>query len=109
MSYNAELDLKYAESKLTYYVYLLGLSPDDLDALTIDTLIEKARLFSLITHDSVQHRSYVKDRYADENDQYLYKDEPAVAFLRSQRISLVANIRRFWYLRQLALGAISRG
>jgi|LauGreDrversion4_2_1035121.scaffolds.fasta_scaffold47203_3 hypothetical protein len=109
MSYNAELDLKYVESKLTYYIYMIGLNPDNLDTMTIDTLIEKARLFSLITSDTVQHRSYIKDRYADSNDQYLYKDEPAVAFLRNQRISIVANIRRFWYLRQLALGAMSRG
>jgi len=109
MSYNAEIDLQYIEAKLAYYIYMVGLNPDDLNSLTIDEIIEKARLLALITNANVPHRSYVKDRYADENDQYLYRDEPAVAFLRNQRISLVVNIRRFWYLRQLALGAISRG
>jgi hypothetical protein len=109
MSYNVELDLKYVESKLTYFIYMIGLNPDNLDSLTIDVLIEKARLFSLISNDSVPYDSNIQGKVEAVNSLSRYKDEPAIAHLRNQRISVVANIRRFWYLRQLALGAINRG
>ena len=42
-----------------------------------------------------------------ENNGVLKRDKVS-EYLKNQRISLIGNIRRLWFMRQLALGAISR-
>jgi hypothetical protein len=106
MSYNAEQDLAYINKTLAYFLYLVGLDAEDIDSLTIDEIITKARLFSLITNEIAPHQINIKDDSDVEKISEQYRDQPAVAILRNQRISIVSNIRRFWYLRQLALGAM---
>lgn len=108
MSYNAEQDLSYINQVLAYYFYLIGLDPDDIDTLTIDNIIAKARLFSLITNEIAPNQINIKDNKDPEKIAELYRDEPSVAILRNQRIMIVSNIRRFWWMRQLALGALNR-
>jgi hypothetical protein len=106
MSYNAEQDLNYIESVLAFQLNIIGLTAEDMDTLSIDEIITKAREFNLITHDVKAHRVYVRDRDDSVGDQDLYKDEPAIAILRNQRTLTISTIRRFWWMRQLALGAI---
>jgi len=106
MSYNAEQDLNYIESVLAFYLNIIGLTAEDMDILSIDEIITKAREFNLITHEVKAHRVYIRDRDDSVGDQDLYKDEPAIAILRSQRTLTISTIRRFWWMRQLALGAI---
>lgn len=106
MSYNAELDLKYIESVLSFQLNIIGLNPDNMDTLTIDEIITKAREFNLITNDIKAPSVYVRDRDNSAADKDLYIDEPAIAILRNQRILLISTIRRFWWMRQLALGAM---
>lgn len=103
MSYNAEQDLKYIETNLAFFMYAVGLNPDNINSITIDEFINCAR-------DKVKVSS-TRDNALGLSSESLkiYNDEPVVCYLRSQRISLIANIRRFWYLRQLAIGAINRG
>lgn len=106
MSYNAEQDLKYIESVLAFQLNIIGLAADDMNVLSIDEIITKAREFNLITPELKPNALYVKDRSDNENTQDVYKDDPATAILRSQRILTISTIRRFWWMRQLALGAI---
>ena len=48
MSYNAQQDLEYIESVLAYQLNIIGLTAEDMDALSIDEIISKARTFNLI-------------------------------------------------------------
>jgi hypothetical protein len=99
MSYNAQQDLEYIESVLAFQLNIIGLTAEDMDILSIDEIISKARTFNLISQEivSVQIPSLKQEA--------AYKDEPAIAILRSQRITIVSTIRRFWWMRQIALGA----
>lgn len=106
MGYNAEQDLAYINKTLAYYLYIIGLNPDNLDILSIDDIITKARSFSLITNEIIPAQPYIKDNLNPDKTLEQYRDEPAVAILRSQRINIVSVIRRFWWMRQLALGAM---
>jgi hypothetical protein len=38
-----------------------------------------------------------------------YTGAPEDAYLKHQRLFLILNIRRFWYWRQLAIGALNHG
>jgi hypothetical protein len=99
MSYNAEQDLEYLESVLAYQLNIIGLTAEDMDILSIDEIISQARTFNLIN----QEISTVQT--VGSQQEGAYGDEPAVAILRSQRITIVSTIRRFWWMRQIALGA----
>ena len=99
MSYNAEQDLEYLESVLAYQLNIIGLTAEDMDILSIDEIISQARTFNLIS----QEISTVQT--VGSRQEGAYGDEPAVAILRSQRITTVSTIRRFWWMRQIALGA----
>ena len=100
MSYNAQQDLEYIESVLAFQLNIIGLTAEDMDTSSIDEIITKARTFNLITQE------ITPVQIADSLEQGTYRDEPAVAILRSQRNITVSTIRRFWWMRQLALGAV---
>ena len=99
MSYNAQQDLEYIESVLAYQLNIIGLTAEDMDALSIDEIISQARTFNLIS----QEIGPVQTSSSQQEE--VYKDEPTIAILRSQRTITVSTIRRFWWMRQLALGA----
>lgn len=92
--YDAEKDLNYVNRQLAYYLSIVGLDYQNIDFYTIDIIINRARKLTQAPIDEVESN---KLNYHD-NDLYL--------FLKNQRISLIGNIRRIWYMRQLALGAI---
>ena len=100
MSYNAQQDLEYIESVLAFQLNIIGLTAEDMDTSSIDEIITKARTFNLITQE------ITPVQIANSPEQGTYRDEPAVAMLRSQRNITVSTIRRFWWMRQLALGAV---
>ena len=106
MGYNAEQDLSYINETLAYYFYIIGLDPSNMDSISIDDIITKARSFSLITNEIAPPQINVKDNKDIEKVTESYRDEPAVAILRNQRITIVSVIRRLWWMRQLALGAM---
>jgi hypothetical protein len=99
MTYNAEQDLEYIESVLALQLYIIGLTAEDMDILSIDEIISQARTFNLIN----QEISPIETPSSQQEQ--TYRDEPVVAILRSQRTLIVSTIRRFWWMRQIALGA----
>jgi hypothetical protein len=101
MSYNAEQDLEYIESVLALQLNIIGLEAEDMDILSIDEIITKARTFNLVNQDIEPSAILLNNAEAE-----FYKDEPAIAILRSQRNITISTIRRFWWMRQLALGAV---
>lgn len=92
--YNAQKDLDYINDQLDYYLYIVGLNPNDINFITIDQIIGKAREMTQAPIDEVESGKY----NCANNQLYL--------FLKNQRIALIANIRRLWYMRQLAIGAL---
>jgi|Laugresu1bdmlbsd_1035121.scaffolds.fasta_scaffold03955_3 hypothetical protein len=108
MSYDVEQDLSYVEENIAVLMYIVGLDPDDITSVSIDDFISSAR-------DIVRTTSIKGEPPAGvgiglgKNASKVYMEQPALQYLRAQRISLIANIRRFWYLRQLAIGAANRG
>ena len=99
MSYNAQQDLEYIESVLAFQLNIIGLTAEDMDILSIDQIISQARTFNLINQEINSIET------PNSGPEGIYADEPAIAILRSQRTISVSTIRRFWWLRQLALGA----
>jgi hypothetical protein len=99
MTYNAEQDLEYIESVLALQLYIIGLTAEDMDILSIDEIISQARTFNLINQEITPIET------PSSQQEQTYRDEPVVAILRSQRIAIVSTIRRFWWMRQIALGA----
>jgi len=99
MSYNAQQDLEYIESVLAFQLNIIGLTAEDMDILSIDQIISQARTFNLINQEIEPVET------PNLGPEGIYADEPAIAILRSQRTISVSTIRRFWWLRQLALGA----
>jgi len=94
--YNAQKDLEYINEQLAFYVCCIGLNIDEYDSYSIDQLIDSARIITQVPIKEVESG----DLDGRKNQVFL--------FLKNQRISLIGNIRRIWYMRQLALGAISR-
>lgn len=94
-TYNAEKDLKYINEQLFLYLYIIGLSPKNIDEYSIDQIINSARNISIAPINEVESGSID------------LSNDPLYLFLKNQRISLIGNIRRIWYMRQLAIGAIS--
>jgi hypothetical protein len=105
MKYNAEQDLKYIEQNLCYFLNIVGLGASELDAVTIDDFVDAARALMPFRNGEVTITtvgpSLIKNTPIITDPVYIY--------LRVKNIPLVASIRRFWYLRQLAIGAINRG
>jgi hypothetical protein len=99
MTYNAEQDLEYIESVLALQLYIIGLTAEDMDILSIDEIISQARTFNLINQEITPIGTL------NSQQEQTYRDEPVVAILRSQRTLIVSTIRRFWWMRQIALGA----
>jgi len=99
MSYNAQQDLEYIESVLAFQLNIIGLTAEDMDILSIDQIISQARTFNLINQEIEPVET------PNSGPEKIYADEPAIAILRSQRITIVSTIRRFWWMRQIALGA----
>lgn len=99
MSYNAQQDLEYIESVLAFQLNIIGLTAEDMDILSIDEIISQARTFNLINQEIIPIET------SSLQQEGTYRDEPVIATLRSQRTLIVSTIRRFWWLRQLALGA----
>ena len=99
MTYNAEQDLEYIESVLALQLNIIGLTAEDMDILSIDEIISQARTFNLISQEIGPIQT------SSSQQEELYMDEPTIAILRSQRITIISTIRRFWWMRQIALGA----
>lgn len=94
--YNAQKDLEYINEQLAFYVCFIGLDIDKYDSYSIDELIDSARGITDIPIKEIESN----ELDGQKNEVFL--------FLKNQRISLIGNIRRLWYMRQLALGAINR-
>lgn len=105
MTYNAQEDLNYIEKNIYKLAYSVGLNITSLDSLTIDDLMSALKNIVKIA----PIRSDKSKSDVPEAGIYLYIESPEYLYLRAQKIALVRNIRRFWYLRQLAIGAINRG
>ena len=103
MTYNAEADLEYIEKNIFYFAYSVGLTPTSLDDLTIDDLIAAIKNVVKVSSTKLENSNVV------DAGVLLYRESPEYLYLRAQKISLIRNIRRFWYLRQLTIGAINRG
>lgn len=102
MAFNAQENLKYIEKQLAYFMYLIGLNPQSLDAITIDELLAAARDLSKVDKET-------SSAFTINDDQmHLYAGTPEDVYLKNQRIFLILSIRRLWYWRQLAIGALSR-
>jgi hypothetical protein len=105
MKYNAEKDINYIEKNLCYFLNIVGLGSSELDTVTIDDLVDAARSLMPFLPGEVANvtagSSLIRDTPIVEDPVYIY--------LRAKNLPLVASIRRFWYLRQLAIGAINRG
>ena len=93
-TYDAKKDLEYINEQLFLYLYIVGLNPRNIDDYSIDEIINSARKVSIAPISEVESGS--KD----------FSNDPLYLFLKNQRISLIGNIRRIWYMRQLAIGAI---
>jgi hypothetical protein len=109
MSYDAQKDLDYIEYNISYFMNIIGMNPENLNSTTIDELVESARTMAIVTS---ARPSEVNTFTSGDNSQdavLSYHSEPDYLYLRSQRIHLLSSIRRFWYLRQVALGALNRG
>lgn len=102
MAFNAQENLKYIEKQLAYFMYLIGLNPESLDTVTIDELLAATRNFSKVDR---QNSSAVA---LNESQSNVFAGTPEDVYLKNQRIFLILNIRRLWYWRQLAIGALSR-
>lgn len=94
--YDAQKDLDYINEQLAFYVCFIGLNIDKYESYSIDQLIDSARGITEIP---------IKEIESGEIDG---QKNQVFLFLKNQRISLIGNIRRLWYMRQLALGAINR-
>jgi len=103
MTYNAEEDLEYLEKNIFYFAYSVGLTPASLDTVTIDDLMAAVKNVVKVSSTKLDD-SNVVDAGVE-----LYRESPEYLYLRAQKVALIRNIRRFWYLRQLAIGAINRG
>lgn len=104
MAYDAEKDLAYIDEQLAYFLYIVGLTPEQFNEVTIDSFLDKARETAVVPAERDIHRFPFGSLGLE-----MYREEPEFSYILSQRINLVSNIRRLWYLRQLALGALNRG
>lgn len=95
MRYSPIKDLEYIEEQLSMFIFIVGLDGENIDQYSIDEIISKAREITDVPI------SEVESGQLDLNDNEIY------LFLKNQRISLIGNIRRLWYMRQLALGALN--
>ena len=93
-AYEAKKDLEYINEQLFLYLYIVGLNPKNVEDYSIDEIINSARNISIAPINEVESGSMD------------LSNDPLYLFLKNQRISLIANIRRIWYMRQLAIGAI---
>jgi hypothetical protein len=93
-TYDAKKDLEYINEQLFLYLYIVGLNPKNVEDYSIDEIINSARNISIAPINEVESGSMD------------LSNDPLYLFLKNQRISLIANIRRIWYMRQLAIGAI---
>lgn len=104
MAYDAAKDLEYIDQQLAYFLYIVGLTPEQFDGLTIDAFLEKARETAIVPGEGEINVLPFGSLGIE-----MYKEDPEFSYILGQRINLISNIRRFWYLRQLALGASNRG
>ena len=94
MKYDAQKDIEYIEDQIQMFLYIVGLGETKINECSIDEIINKAREITDVPI------SEVESGQLDLNNDEIY------LFLKNQRISLIGNIRRLWYMRQLALGAL---
>ena len=94
MKYDAQKDLDYINHQISSYLFIVGLDGNFIDNYSIDEMINAARKITDVP---------ISDVESGKLD--IGNDEVYLFFL-SQRISIIGNIRRLWYMRQLALGAI---
>jgi hypothetical protein len=116
MSYDAQKDLDYIEYNILYFMNIIGMGSQSIDSVTIDELVEAARSVAMVVQSSgrVENPSTQESdstsptAFEGVNSNLVYEAEPDHLYLRSQRIHLLSSMRRFWYLRQVALGALNR-
>jgi hypothetical protein len=107
MAHDAQGNLSYIEKQLAYFMLLVGLNPESLDSITIDEILTAARNLSKIATD--RNNESLPTISISEEQGDIIAGAPEDVLLKNQRIFLILNIRRFWYWRQLAIGALSRG
>ena len=91
--YDVDKDLEYLNTQLALYICIIGLDIDRAETYSIDDLIEQARIITDIPIVEI------------DSGKLEGLQEPMFLFLKNQRIALIANIRRLWYMRSIALGA----
>lgn len=94
-TYDALKDLDFINEQLFFYLYLVGLNPDKAESYSIDEIINCTRSMVVAPIEKV------------ESGEYNCSEDPLYWFLKNQRISLVGNIRRIWYMKQLAAAAVN--
>ncbi len=94
-TYDPVKDLEYINEQLFFYLYLVGLDPHKVESYSIDEIINHTRSMVVAPIEKV------------ESGEYNCSKEPLYWFLKNQRISLIGNIRRIWYMRQLATAAVN--
>jgi len=107
MAFDAQKNIEYVEKQLAYFMMILGLDPNSLDTVTIDELLDAARDFSKVNRGQISNIYNVVENIGN-TPKDIYAGSPEYVFLKNQRIFLILSIRRFWYWRQLALGALNR-
>jgi hypothetical protein len=90
--YDAAKDLQRSEEKIAEIAFIAGIDSSDLDTLTIDDLVEALR-------NSFPYTSPTSFSY----------DVCATDYIRQENFHLVIQARKYWWYRQLAIGAQSRG
>jgi hypothetical protein len=103
MPFDAQKNISYIEKQLAYFMFMIGLDPELLDTITIDELLSAARDLSKVDKESSS--AFV----VGQTQMQYYTGAPEDAYLKHQRLFLILNIRRFWYWRQLAIGALNHG
>jgi hypothetical protein len=109
MSYDAQKDLDYIEYNILYFMNIIGMNPENLSSITIDELVEAARAMAIVVSTRPSESNIFSSGEGLPDATLSYHSEPDYLYLKSQRIHLLSSIRRFWYLRQVALGALNRG
>jgi hypothetical protein len=90
--YSPEKDLDRIESKLYEICKIAGIEEENLDNLTIDELVNTLRI--TFFYSSPKGASF---------------SPAAIDLLRQENFHLVIQARKYWWYRQLAKGAQSRG
>jgi hypothetical protein len=95
---DVEKNIEYLEKQLAYFLYIIGLDPLKIDTLSIDEILQSARLFTQNKVSSSSSLGYT------ESYSKLDSGSPESIYINYQKLYLITNIRRFWYWLSIAKG-----